>query len=765
MRTTRVRPVKWASEQKLRAGFGFALALLIILGVIAYQTTLKLIATDGQDDVIDAASTKLETISSQLTDAENAQFGYLITNDERYLEPYRTASQTMDQELRDLRALTAFSPDDQRKIDILTPLIAAKLSEIAQTSDLRKNQGFEAAARVISTQRSKEKMDAIWELIGELKDNQDQLSQQKSVEADAKDQVINLSITFGSLLAIMLVAFMVSQGIIERKRANEALRESTARFRRLAENALDMIYRYRLLPTPGFEYVSPAATVITGYTPEDFYADPDLGDKLVHPEDRGQIGSLKHPSNSTAPLTVRWMHKDGTVIWISQQLVPIYNSEGNLVAIEGIIRDVTERIQAYQMLERRVEERTHEIERRRQVAEGLRDIMTILNSNRPLDEILDSIVAQACRLLGTDAGAVYHLQEQKGLLRTQVAHGLDADDMAISIPVGWGAVGEAMLNRRPVIASNALVARAEENDPVLEPQQWARLVALFSRYGALLVVPLMVKDDIYGAIALYYQQPREFSGEETELAMALGDQAALAIENARLRIQAERVAVAAERSRLARELHDAVTQTLFSTSLIADVLPRLWERDQQEGRRRLDELRQLTRGALAEMRALLLELRPATVVEVGVGDLLRQLTEAIASQARVPITLTVDGQCRLPPDVQIALYRIAQEALNNMVRHANASQAAVHLHCRADEIELRISDDGQGFDSTSVALEHLGLGIMRERAETIGAALRIVSRPGFGTQVTLTWPRGSSAYGGGGAFEGEATALPPSFAL
>src|SRR6266545_4609494 len=197
-----------------------------------------------------------------------------------------------------------------------------------------------------------------------------------------------------------------------------------------------------------------------------------------------------------------------------------------------------------------------------------------------------------------------------------------------------------------------------------------------------------------------------------------------------------------------RDLHDAVTQTLFSTSLIADVLPRLWERDQNEGLRRLNELRQLTRGALAEMRALLLELRPATLSEVGVGELLRQLTEAITGRARVPITLTVDGQPQLQPDVQIALYRIAQEALNNVARHANASQAAVYLHGRVDEIELRISDDGQGFDPSCIALEHLGLGIMRERAEAIGATLHIEAQPGSGTQVVIYWSQRNAADGG-----------------
>jgi PAS domain S-box-containing protein len=762
MGTVQLPQVKWASGQKVGTRFGLALALLITIGGVSYLTTLRLRETDLWESRVEDALDKLNTTALQLEDVEAGQRGYLITGDEHYLVRYQTAMQTIEPAIKDLRELTSNDPSYRQKIDRLVSSIATRFAEVTQINELRKKQGFESAARVILTHNGKPIFDDTLQLIGELKDEQDALLQQQTDDAEARALTINLSITFGGFLAIMLAAFMISRDIIERKRADEALRESTARFRRLAENALDMIYRYRLLPTRGFEYVSPAATLITGYAPDDFYADPDLGYKLLRLEDQWLFDALKHPSDSTVPVTVRWIHKDGSVIWTSQQLVPIYDLEGNLMAIEGIVRDVTERIQAYQMLEQRVEERTHEIERRRQVAEGLRDIMTILNSNRPLDAILDSIVAQACRLLGTDAGAVYHLHEQKGLLCTQVAQGFDANDAALNIPVAWGAFGEAMLSRQIVAASNASAALDEDSDLILEPQQRDGLASLFCRYRALLVVPLMIKDDIYGAIALYYQKPHEFTREETELAVAFGDQAALAIENARLRTQAERMAAAAERNRLARDLHDAVTQTLFSTSLIADVLPRLWERDQNAARRRLDELRQLTRAALAEMRALLLELRPATVTEVGVGELLRQLTEAVTSQARVPIALTIDGQCRLPPDVQIAVYRITQEALNNVARHANASQATVHLYCRADKIELQISDNGQGFDPISVALEHLGLGIMRERAEGIGAALRVESQPGSGTQVTIMWPRETTAQGG---LRERAKILPSSFAF
>ena len=138
-----------------------------------------------------------------------------------------------------------------------------------------------------------------------------------------------------------------------RRLAEDALQESEARFRRLAENAQDLIYRYEFIPKREFTYVSPAATVMTGYTPEEHYADPDLGFKLVHPDDRPLLDSLGHgriPDDQ--PLILRWVHKDGTVIWTEQRNVPILDPKGNLIAVEGIARDVTKRKQAEEALDR-----------------------------------------------------------------------------------------------------------------------------------------------------------------------------------------------------------------------------------------------------------------------------------------------------------------------------------------------------------------------------------------------------------------------------
>jgi two-component system nitrate/nitrite sensor histidine kinase NarX len=417
------------------------------------------------------------------------------------------------------------------------------------------------------------------------------------------------------------------------------------------------------------------------------------------------------------------------------------------MGLASVMTDATERVLTHQTMEQRVEERTCEIERRRQVAESLRDILTILNSNRSLDMILDYILVQASQLLNADAVAIYRLQGGGELLGIQAAQGLDADYVADAyIPVGQSATGQAVLKRRPVMLPDVSTV-SPDGDLLLDQQRQALLERLGSYYRALLAVPL--KDGgTYGAITLYYCKPREFTDEEIGLAVAFSDQAALAIENAQLRAQVEQTAVAAERSRLARDLHDSVTQILFSVSLTAEVLPVVWERDRAEGQRALGELRELTRGALAEMRTLLLELRPAALVKASLDGLLRQLAEAVIGRARVPVALEIEGHRSLPHDVKVAMYRIAQEALNNVVKHAEATQATVSLHCsspgsdeeaRVEWAKLHVSDDGRGFDVNRASPDHLGIGIMRERAEAIGATLTIESQPGHGTQVVVTW--------------------------
>ena len=394
--------------------------------------------------------------------------------------------------------------------------------------------------------------------------------------------------------------------------------------------------------------------------------------------------------------------------------------------VMATVADITRRKQNEEFLERRVQERTREIERRRQVSDTLREILAILNSDRPLAEILQHIVVQASLLLQADASAIYQVQDAEPAVIIQASCGLRREQLGnpfnLTLPA---AVKQVERNGEPGLIADGAGDEASGDSS--------------NTYCAQLAVPLRIKDETYGGLMLYYIEPRKFSDEEIELAVMFGDQAVLAIENAGLRAHAERTAIAAERNRIARDLHDSVTQTLFSATLIAEVLPKLVERNGSEGMRRLEELRQLTRGALAEMRTLLLELRPATLIEVSIEELLRQLTEAARGRARIPIDLQVQVTEPLPPDAKVAFYYIAQEALNNVAKHARAGSAYVTLASHAAGAVLSILDDGQGFDVMQVTPEHLGLAIMRERSESIDGELAIDSTPGEGTEITIRW--------------------------
>jgi signal transduction histidine kinase len=213
-----------------------------------------------------------------------------------------------------------------------------------------------------------------------------------------------------------------------------------------------------------------------------------------------------------------------------------------------------------------------------------------------------------------------------------------------------------------------------------------------------------------------------------------------------MREQHEEAVVAGERQRLARDLHDSVTQTVYSIAAIAEALPGVWERQPEVGRQGLRDLGRLASGALAEMRSLLLELRPAAIEEEPLEELLRQLVDAARAHTEVPINLTLTGECAFPPEVQGALYRIAQEGLNNAIKHAHAGQIKLGLYCRSGRATLGISDNGRGFDRDKAEPGHFGLSIMRERAEAIGAELTLETEPGGGTEITIIWidPKGDS---------------------
>jgi len=442
--------------------------------------------------------------------------------------------------------------------------------------------------------------------------------------------------------------------------------------------------------------------------------------RAIHEVHRTHYAAHPHVRAMGSGMDLAGRRRDGVEFPIEAGLSHIHSGDELLVL--GSITDITRRKQIEEELEQRVEVRTRELERRRQVADGLRGILNILNSNQSLNVTLEQIVVQARDLLNAEACAIYSLEEAGTRIVIHASAGgtLEAERLN-NVDLDLATLGKSLREGQPVAVT-------------IEAQGITQ-----SRYCAQLAVPILLKQEVYGGLVLLYANARPFSREDIDLAATVGDQMALAIENARLRTQVERTAVAAERNRIARDLHDSVTQTLFSASLIADVIPRLWDRNLEEGKRRIGELRELTRGALAEMRTLLLELRPATLTEVDLSDLLRLLADALTARARVAVALVIEGDRKLPPDVKIAFYHITQEALNNVTKHARARHVDIRLERHAELVSLTIADDGCGFIIETIRPEHLGLGIMRERAESIGATLSIKSQPDLGTVIALRW--------------------------
>src|ERR1700752_5286967 len=249
-------------------------------------------------------------------------------------------------------------------------------------------------------------------------------------------------------------------------------------------------------------------------------------------------------------------------------------------------------------------------------------------------------------------------------------------------------------------------------------------------------VPLAVKGRIIGGVGVAHEKQDYFTPHHADLALSVANQAAITMVNAELYKDAQTLAVLEERQNLARNLHDAINQSLFSAGLIAEVLPRLWEREPEEARRALEDLRWLTLGALAEMRPLLVELRPSALNDTDLSDLLRLLGNAFTGRTNIPVAVKVTGEGTLPAEAQVVLYRISQEALNNIAKHAKASQVEIEVQQEPDSLELYIRDDGHGFDTAEqMPPGHYGLSMMRERAETVGALLTVTSQPGHGTEL------------------------------
>jgi signal transduction histidine kinase len=259
---------------------------------------------------------------------------------------------------------------------------------------------------------------------------------------------------------------------------------------------------------------------------------------------------------------------------------------------------------------------------------------------------------------------------------------------------------------------------------------------------AFMWVPLVVRGQIIGILTITNASPAVFGTRETMLALGIARQAAVAIENARLHERARQAAVLEERQRLSRELHDSVTQALYGISLYAEAAGRaLASGDTEPVASNLREIRDTTQEALGEMRLLLFELRPPLLQHDGLAAALRARLQAVEARAGLVTEFECRDEERLPPDREQELYRLVQEALNNVLKHAHAGRVSVRLGVANGAATLEVADNGVGFEAALRSAEGFGLRGMRERVERLGGTLRIDSSPGAGTRLSAEVPR------------------------
>ena len=501
---------------------------------------------------------------------------------------------------------------------------------------------------------------------------------------------------------------------------------SEEEYRSIFESATDGLIIYDMELDRVVEANS-AASNMHGYTRQEFVGiNPD---SFMLPADyvvfREHVRAAE-PGGVFEPLVVH-TRRDGSQFHVDVRRSAI-NYRGRKCLL-SIIRDVSQRIQTERIL-------SEEITARMREQETLLAISHTLASTLELQP--DLILDQLREIIEYTHGGLFVLE---GFTLVALAtHGLQQLEQSAPIRIDLNTPENLTIlfnGHRPI-----RIADAWSDDP-----QAQFLRALLENGAAVLLegmqswmwIPLAVKSRNIGGMGVAHERRNYFTPHHADLALSVANQAAITMLNAELYGQAQAVAVLEERQRLARNLHDAVNQSLFSAGLIAEVLPRLWDRDQAQARRSLEDLRRLTRGAMAEMRALLAELRPSTLTDADLGDLLRLLGNAFTGRTNIPARVTVVGQGVLPAEVQVAIYRICQEALNNVAKHAEASVVQISLTHDNNNIELSIRDDGQGFDPERTTSGHYGMSMMHERAEAVGALLSITSQPGHGTELMIHW--------------------------
>jgi len=526
------------------------------------------------------------------------------------------------------------------------------------------------------------------------------------------------------------------QDITERTEMLAALRKSEERYETIVRATTDAIWDWDLV-TQEVQW-SPGLHSVFGY-PADTLRYHAWWRDHVHPDDLENTEASVRAALARCERIwrgeYRFRRADESYAYVLDRGYVLHDASGIPVRMIGAMVDITERKIYEQVLEQRVAERTSELSTLLQIA---RNVAYTLD----LETLLDLILEQLQAVIGYDGASILSLEGE--MLCGRAYRGPKPKDWIyqFTMPVDNFIDRQVIASRKPYVIPDMLgdtpatrYFRASLGD---------RFEALYAGVRTWMRIPLIAKDQVVGMLSLHHREPDYFSPHQAELALAFADQAAVAIENARLYTQAQQLAAVEERQRLARELHDSVSQALYGIALGARTARKLLDRDASLMTKQLvgplDYVLQLAEAGLAEMRALIFELRPESLAQEGLVAAIEKQAASLRARHQLDVQTDLMQEPEIALDSKQVLYRIAQEALHNIIKHARATRVDVRLVQQAGWLVLAVQDNGHGFDTGGEFPGHLGLKSMRERAIQLGGTLDIESAPGQGTCVRVHIP-------------------------
>jgi PAS domain S-box-containing protein len=521
--------------------------------------------------------------------------------------------------------------------------------------------------------------------------------------------------------------------VTERRRVQKALQESEERFRLAFENASTGMCLVGL--DASYLRVNSAMCAMLGYTREELEG-KHIAD-ISHPDDQDTSPAFVHQvltdGGGCANYEKRYLHKQGYIVWAHVSLSLVRDDQGSPLYFVSQIRDITARKEA----ERALQEREEALRRYAEEQAALYAIASAISAVGDPEELLATVLEVVLPVVGAVAGGAM----LPGLTirdAPRVAAWKNMDGAS-------GAVIEAALEAARWPFSPPL----REGEPLTGSAPEMALAKLYTAslpvadLGSHLVIPFCAEEnDVLGHLILVWNAPHVLREAEQQLLDAVSRQVGLALHNMQLHQQSEQLAVIHERQRLARELHDSVTQSLYSLTLLTEAGRRMAAAGNVERAvPYLDRLGQIALQSLKEMRLLIYELRPLELQREQLVPILKHRLEAVEERAGVQTSLETEGPIALPPRVEEGLYRIAIEALNNTLKHAGATAVAVRIRMQKARVVLEVMDDGRGFDPRRAAdVGGMGLLNMQERVEEMGGILTVESSPNGGTTVRAQIP-------------------------